>query len=83
MIVHDLNVLGARSGPAEAHPKFIVHADAVLAGTATLQRFQPVARRDTAGPDIDTKVLEAAHKKSRGSPPGSSAEFLLCQDTRL
>jgi hypothetical protein len=44
MIVHDLHVLGARSGPAEAHPKLIVHADTALPGAVALECFQPVAR---------------------------------------
>jgi len=45
MIVHDLNVLCARSRPAEAHTELIVYTDTVLPGAVTLERFQPVVRR--------------------------------------
>ena len=44
MIVHDLDILSAGIGPAEAHAELIVHADAVLPGvTTTLSKQQ--ARR--------------------------------------
>ena len=45
MIVHDLNVLRARSRPAEAHAELIAYTDTVLPGAVALERFQPVARR--------------------------------------
>lgn len=45
MIVHDLDVFRVPVNPAEANPKLVVDTDAVLPGTITLERFQPVARR--------------------------------------
>ena len=36
----------ARSGPAEADPPLVVHADAVLALAVALERFEPVAWRN-------------------------------------
>lgn len=43
MVVHDLNVFGARSRPpAETNTKLFIDADAVLPGTFTLKRLQAV-----------------------------------------
>jgi len=47
VVVHNLNVYRTAFRPAEAHAKLVVHADAVLPGTATFQRLQTVARRCT------------------------------------
>jgi len=44
MVVHDLNVKGIRTVPAEADAPLVVDADAVLARSAAFQRLQPVAR---------------------------------------
>jgi hypothetical protein len=45
MVIDDLDIVGARSTPAEADTPLVVDADAVLPCTATRQRFQPVAGR--------------------------------------
>ena len=77
MIVHDLNVLGARSGPAEAHPKLIVHADTVLPGAVALECFQPVARRHTEvfQPACDLQLPQFAlrNRLDTHEPPDSTA----------
>jgi hypothetical protein len=44
VVVDDLDLLRARLGPDEADPPLVVDADAVLTGTISLERFQPVAR---------------------------------------
>src|SRR5713226_5505987 len=45
VVVHDLNILRAFRRPHEAHAELVVDTNAVLTGTAALQRFQPIARR--------------------------------------
>jgi hypothetical protein len=45
VIVHDLDVFGAALRPAEAHTKLIVNSDAVLAGSISFERLEPIARR--------------------------------------
>jgi len=47
MVIHDLNVSGARSRPTKADAELIVHTDAMLAGAIPCERFEAVARRDT------------------------------------
>ena len=44
MVVGDLDVLGAGSGPAEAHSKLVVHSDAVLPYAIALERFEAITR---------------------------------------
>jgi hypothetical protein len=44
MVVHDLHIMGAGQGPSEANAELIVHADAMLASTVALERFEPIAR---------------------------------------
>ena len=46
MIVHDLDLVGVAVLPDEADPPLIIDADAVLAAASTLERLEPVARRD-------------------------------------
>ena len=46
MIIGDLNILRALRRPHKAHAESIVYSDAVLPGPLTLQRFQPIARRN-------------------------------------
>jgi hypothetical protein len=47
VIVHDLDILSAGCGPAEADAKLIVDPDAVSTGAIALQGLKAVARRDT------------------------------------
>ena len=47
MVVHNLDILRPFARPHKAHAKLIVNADAVLPGTITFQRFQPIAGRYT------------------------------------
>lgn len=42
MIVHDLNVLDISAGPAEAHAKLVIDADAVLTGTLAFHCLKAV-----------------------------------------
>ena len=49
MIVHDLDLFGAALRPAEAHTKLIVNSDAVLAGSISFERLEPIARRHPQG----------------------------------
>jgi hypothetical protein len=44
MVVHNFNILRARSRPPEADAKLFVYTDTVLPNTVALKRFQPVAR---------------------------------------
>jgi len=46
VIVDDLDVLGACSGPAEAYAKLVVDSDAMLSSTTAPECFQSVARWD-------------------------------------
>ncbi len=43
MVIDDLDVLGASSGPAKADPPLLVDADAVATNTITPELFEPVA----------------------------------------
>jgi hypothetical protein len=45
MVVDDLHVLGAGTGPTKAHAKLIIDADAMLSGTIASERLQPIAGR--------------------------------------
>ena len=45
MVVDDLNVMGVVALPAEANPKLVVDADAVLAETITGQLFESIGGR--------------------------------------
>lgn len=45
MIIDNLHVFGARSGPTEADSPLIVDTNAVLPGTPTLQCFKTISRR--------------------------------------
>jgi hypothetical protein len=45
MIVHDFHLLRVGTAPDEANPPLVVDANAVLAVTAALEGFQPVAGR--------------------------------------
>jgi len=47
MVVDDLDILGACSGPAKADPVLVVDADRMLSGTVAFERLEPVARRDS------------------------------------
>jgi len=42
MVLNDLHLLWASVGPHEADPPLVIDSDAVLAGSITLQSFQPV-----------------------------------------
>src|SRR5215218_5683306 len=46
VIIRYFDALRACFGPDEAYPVLIVDANAVLTFTVTLQRFQPISRRD-------------------------------------
>ena len=45
MIIHDFNVFGVATRPAEADTELIVHANAPLTSPPALQLFEPVSRR--------------------------------------
>ncbi len=45
MIIHDFNLHRTGQCPAKANAKLIVYANAVLAGTISMQQFKPVAWR--------------------------------------
>ncbi len=47
VIVHDLDIFGARVRPSKADPELIVYADAVLSCAVSLQRLETVPRWDT------------------------------------
>src|SRR5215472_17433394 len=74
VIVHDLNVFGARVGPPEAHPPLIVDPNRILSSSLTLELFQAVARRSAQVPKQDCLVEQVklsprrAHKVRRASP---------------
>jgi hypothetical protein len=44
VVVHDLDVFGTGSRPAEAHAVLVVHPDTVLPGSVTFERFEPITR---------------------------------------
>jgi len=46
VVVNDLDLRRSKLGPHEADPVLIVHADAVLRSSVSLERLQPVARRN-------------------------------------
>ena len=46
MVIDDFYIMGILPIPAEAYPVFIVDPDAMLTRTVTLERFEPVARRE-------------------------------------
>ena len=46
MIVHDFDIFRASSRPAEAYPKLVVHANAVLPGPISPELFKTVAGRN-------------------------------------
>ena len=56
MIVHDLDVLGIVSRPAKADAELIVHPQAPLARTITLQLLETVHRRRTQVLDASREV---------------------------
>jgi hypothetical protein len=45
VIIRDFNVVSVAALPREAQAPLFIGADAVLAGTVALQRFQPAGRR--------------------------------------
>ena len=47
MVVHDLNFARARRGPHETYPPLVIDPDAVLTDSGSLERLQPVTRRDS------------------------------------
>jgi hypothetical protein len=47
VVIDDLNLVGISVTPSEADSPLIVDPDAMLASTAALQGFQPIARRHT------------------------------------
>ncbi len=46
MVIDDLDVLGARIGPAKADPELVVDPDAVLSCPVALEGFQMVSGRN-------------------------------------
>jgi hypothetical protein len=46
MVVHDFNVPWACRGPYETDTELIVDSNTVLSAPVSLQRFEPIARRD-------------------------------------
>ena len=66
MVVHDLDILHARSGPAEAHTELIIHADTVLPGAVAFECLQSVARRHTEvfEPACDLQLPQLASRDS-------------------
>lgn len=65
VVVHYLYVFGARSRPAKTNAPLIVDTDAVLAGSITLQRLQPIAGRHPqivqAAGDLKLSELAASY----------------------
>jgi len=47
MIVGDLDTFCASSRPAEADPKLVVHSNAVLPGSISLELFKAITWRNT------------------------------------
>jgi len=47
VVVDDLNILSSRTRPPKADTPLVVDADAVLAPSLPLQRFQMITRRGT------------------------------------
>ena len=47
MVIDDLDIFRASSRPMEAHPKLVVHANAVLPGPISLEFFKAVPWRNT------------------------------------
>ena len=70
MIIHDLDVLRARRRPAEAYPELVVHTNAILAGTLTLERFQSIPWWDSQifKPPGDLKLAKL--------PPSNSLDLV-------
>ena len=58
MIISDFNVLGIGSGPDETDAPLVVDADAMLAGAAALQWFEPVAGRESQEGEFHRSVDE-------------------------
>lgn len=63
VVVNDLHLLRSGVGPHEADAPLVVDPDAVLTGSITLERFEPVAGRnaevlqDLSGPHL-TKLAQ-------------------------
>ena len=47
MVIDDLDIFRASSRPAEAHPKLVVQANAVLPGPISLELFKVITWRNT------------------------------------
>jgi hypothetical protein len=47
MVVNDLHLLRSSVRPHETDPPLVVDPDAVLSGSVTLERFEPVTGRNT------------------------------------
>ena len=58
MVIHDLDLLGIRAGPAKANPPLVVDPDRVLAAPAAAQRLQPVARWQAEEGEFDGGIDE-------------------------
>ena len=58
MVVSDLDLFGIVSGPDEADAPLVVDADAMLAGTITAQRLEPVAGRESQEGEFHRSVDE-------------------------
>ncbi len=84
MVVHDLDIFCSSGRPTEAHPELVVHSNAVLPGSATLQHLKPVSRRDAkifkpAG-NLQLTKLSACHRfdvRKPLDPPSIGKRFSI------
>ncbi len=47
VVVNDLDIFGADGRPSEANAELVVDPDAVLTGPVTLERLEPITRRNS------------------------------------
>jgi hypothetical protein len=73
MVVNDLDVLGASSGPAEADPPLVVDPDAVLTLPIAAKGLKPISRWHAqvvqAGGNLELAQLTASHGREALETP--------------
>ena len=69
MIVHDLYVVSACPGPAKADSELVVYADTVLSAAFSLERLQPVSRRNAqVGFSVSERTVSRYLRSFRARP---------------
>jgi len=77
VVVDDLDILCAGSGPTETQPILVVHSNAVVAGSITLEFLEAIAGGDSeilqpAG-DLQLTKFASSHRLDGSKPSDASA----------